>query len=168
MERSEFDYLELEVGDLKLTVGKKGFSWHVEEKPTASQHAIPNQVSSQIAAKPEAIAPEPETHKKPSHLPKRVVSTPIQDGLVPIKATMVGIFYAQSEPGASPFVKNGSIVDENTTVGLIEVMKLFSSIRAGVRGVIEEILVENAQFVEHGQPLFLVKPEQRKEASKKT
>jgi biotin carboxyl carrier protein len=72
---------------------------------------------------------------------------------------MVGTFYAQSEPGAPPYVQLGSTVDEDTTMGLIEVMKVFNAIRAGARGTVAEILVQNAQFVEFGQPLFLIRPE---------
>jgi acetyl-CoA carboxylase biotin carboxyl carrier protein len=52
----------------------------------------------------------------------------------------------------------GSAVTEDTTVGLIEVMKVFNSVRANVRGVIAEVVAQNGQFVEYGQTLFLVRP----------
>jgi len=67
------------------------------------------------------------------------------------------LFYAQSEPGAPPYVKVGDQVEEKTTVGLIEVMKVYSAIHAGVKGEIVDIHVEDAQLVEYGQPLFSVK-----------
>ena len=79
--------------------------------------------------------------------------------MVPVYSPMVGTFYAAPEPSAPPFVELGGKVDEDTTMGLIEVMKVFNSIRSGANGVVAEILVQNAQFVEYGQPLFLIKPD---------
>jgi acetyl-CoA carboxylase biotin carboxyl carrier protein len=72
---------------------------------------------------------------------------------------MVGTFYTTPAPGAPPFVQLGDAVNEEATVGLIEVMKVFNAVTAGVKGVIAEICVQNGQFVEYGQPLFFVKPE---------
>lgn len=72
---------------------------------------------------------------------------------------MVGIFYSAPEPGAKPFVDIGSKVEENTTVELIEVMKVFSAVTSGVKGEISGILVENSQLVEYGQTIILVQPE---------
>ena len=71
---------------------------------------------------------------------------------------MLGTFYRAEAPGAAPFVEVGTRVDGGSTVCLIEVMKMMSSIAAGVEGTIVEVCVENAQLVEHGQPLFRVKP----------
>jgi len=71
---------------------------------------------------------------------------------------MVGTFYITPEPGAPPFVEVGGNIDEDTTVGLIEVMKVFNAIRSGVRGVVEEICIQGGQFVEYGQTIMLVKP----------
>jgi acetyl-CoA carboxylase biotin carboxyl carrier protein len=71
---------------------------------------------------------------------------------------LLGTFYVAPEPGAPPFVKVGATVTEDTTVGLIEVMKVFSSVRAAVNGVVTEVVAQNGQFVEYGQALFLVKP----------
>ena len=84
----------------------------------------------------------------------------VEEGLVPIKAPTVGIFYCAPEPGAKPFVSIGSKVDKNTAVGLIEVMKVYTRIMAGVKGVIKKRLVENAKLVEHGQTIFLVEPDE--------
>ena len=62
------------------------------------------------------------------------------------------------EPGAPPFVTVGQQVTEDTTCGLIEVMKVFNSVRAGVKGTIVEVVAANGGFVEFGQTLFIVKP----------
>ena len=76
-----------------------------------------------------------------------------------INAPMVGTFYISPDPESPPFVEKGARIDEDTTVGLIEVMKVFSAVRAGVNGVIEDILVANAGAIEYGQALFLVRPD---------
>ena len=80
------------------------------------------------------------------------------DGLEEIRTPMVGTFYRAPKPGADPFVKVGSMVEENTVIAIVEVMKLMNSIAAGVKGEVVEILAENAQFVETGQLLMRVKP----------
>ena len=79
-------------------------------------------------------------------------------GLIPIKAVMVGTFYAAAAPDAKPFVQVGSAVDEETDVCVIEAMKVFNTIKAECRGTIARIVAANGQPVEFGQTLFLVKP----------
>ncbi len=76
-----------------------------------------------------------------------------------IVSPMVGTFYGASSPDADNFVKVGSKVNQDTVVCIVEAMKLFNEIEADVKGVIAEVLVENGQLVEYGQPLFLVKAE---------
>ena len=79
-------------------------------------------------------------------------------GLVAIKAEMVGTFYSSPKPGEPAFVSAGSTVDEETTVCVIEAMKNFFPVKAGLRGSIAKILVQNGQTVQFDQALFLVKP----------
>lgn len=76
-----------------------------------------------------------------------------------IDAPMVGVFYRSPEPGAAPYIEVGDRIDADATVGLVEVMKMFNSITAGTSGVVVEILAENEQFVEYGEPLIMVRPE---------
>jgi len=78
--------------------------------------------------------------------------------LVTIEAPMVGTFYAAPSPGADPFVKEGDIIKEGQILCIIEAMKLMNEIESKVHGRIAKILVENAQPVEYGQPLFLIEP----------
>ncbi|HEY1597412.1 MAG TPA: biotin/lipoyl-containing protein [Thermoleophilaceae bacterium] len=75
-----------------------------------------------------------------------------------IDAPMLGTFYRAEAPGAQPFVDVGTKVDADTTVCLIEVMKMMNSIPAGVEGTIVEVCADNAALVEFGQPLFRVEP----------
>lgn len=77
--------------------------------------------------------------------------------LVQIKSPMVGTFYKAIAPEKPPFVKIGDKINEDTVVCIIEAMKLFNEIKAEVNGEIVEILVEEGQLIEYGQPLFLVK-----------
>ena len=71
---------------------------------------------------------------------------------------MVGTYYSSSAPDAPTFVSVGSVVQPSTIVCIIEAMKVFTDIPAGVSGTIAEILVKNGQAVEFGQPLFRVIP----------
>jgi acetyl-CoA carboxylase biotin carboxyl carrier protein len=75
-----------------------------------------------------------------------------------IDAPMLGTFYRAEAPGAAPFVDVGAKVSPDTTVCLIEVMKMMNSIPAGIEGTIVEVCADNAALVEFGQPLFRVEP----------
>ncbi|MFQ5745513.1 MAG: acetyl-CoA carboxylase biotin carboxyl carrier protein [Acidobacteriota bacterium] len=155
MEKSSFDFLELEVGDLKLTVSKSGYKPGASDKNPMPASQTGASAPGESTAVSRATAEERE-RGQPQADGEEIADT---EGLVPITASMVGTFYRAPEPGAPPFVEEGGRVDEDTTVGLIEVMKVFSSVTAGVRGVISKVLVSNAQFVEYGQRLFLVRPD---------
>jgi acetyl-CoA carboxylase biotin carboxyl carrier protein len=79
-------------------------------------------------------------------------------GLVAIESPMVGTFYTSANPDSPTFVQVGATVGADTTVCLIEAMKVFNEIKAEMNGTIERILVENGKPVEFGQKLFLVRP----------
>ncbi|TVQ51628.1 MAG: acetyl-CoA carboxylase biotin carboxyl carrier protein [Phycisphaerales bacterium] len=86
-------------------------------------------------------------------------AAPSDTGLHRIESPMVGTFYTAPNPDAEPFVKVGQQVDSETVVCVIEAMKIFNEIKAECSGTIEKVLVKNAESVEFGQPLFLVKPD---------
>lgn len=73
-----------------------------------------------------------------------------------VKSPMVGTFYRSSAPGAAAFVEVGQTVKEGDTLCIIEAMKLLNEIDADAAGVVTQILVENGQPVEFGQPLFVI------------
>lgn len=83
---------------------------------------------------------------------------PSEAGLAAIESPMVGTFYTSANPDSPPFVQVGATVGPETTVCLIEAMKVFNEIKAETSGVIERILVENGKPVEFGQKLFLIRP----------
>jgi len=80
--------------------------------------------------------------------------------LVKISAPMVGTFYRTPAPDADPFVDTGDHVEPETVVCIIEAMKVMNEIKAETAGTIVEVLVENGEAIEYGQPLFLVKPDE--------
>ncbi len=73
-----------------------------------------------------------------------------------VKAPMVGTFYRSANPGSAPFVEIGQAVKEGEPLCIIEAMKLLNEIEADKSGIIKEILVENGEPVEYGQPLFVI------------
>ncbi len=73
-----------------------------------------------------------------------------------VKSPMVGTFYRSASPGANPFIEIGSVVKEGDTVCIIEAMKILNEIEADKAGTITQILCQNGQAVEYGQPLFVI------------
>ncbi|MCZ6812445.1 MAG: acetyl-CoA carboxylase biotin carboxyl carrier protein subunit [Alphaproteobacteria bacterium] len=144
IERSHFDYFRLQSAELNLTVSKGGYI----PPNSRGAPAPPPPVPAEEVSSPAALEPTP-----------RPEEPPVPDGLQAIAAPMVGTFYRSPEPGADPFVELGARVEADTTVGLVEVMKVFTSVPAGTKGTISEIKVANAQFVEKGTVLFLVTPD---------
>lgn len=151
---STFDYLQLEFGDLKLTLAKGGQGLAPAAAAVAS--APPSGIVSSVAAAPPAAAagssPAPVTAT-----PAAAAAARPDDGTVAIVSPMIGRFYSQSEPGAAPYVSIGSTVGLESTVGLVEAMKMFNAVHAGLAGVITEICVQDAALVEYGQVLFRVR-----------
>ncbi|HEX6176697.1 MAG TPA: acetyl-CoA carboxylase biotin carboxyl carrier protein [Candidatus Binatia bacterium] len=156
IDESKFDYFQLEVGELKITVSK-GEPIPLNSSPqqvVATPPPPPAPVSAKPAAAPAAAAAAPAAQTAPASVEARAAA----EGLLTVTAPLLGTFYVAPEPGAPPFTHVGANVTEDTTVGLIEVMKVFNSVRAGVKGTIVEVVAQNGQFVEYGQTLFLVKP----------
>lgn len=152
IDESKFDYFQLEVGELKITVSKGDPIPIVGTAQPAAIAATPSPApASAVTAKP-----APAATSAPSAASAKPAAIP--DGMLPITAPLLGTFYVAPEPGAPPFVKVGQQITEDTTVGLIEVMKVFNSVRASVKGTIVEVVAQNGQFVEFGQTLYIVKP----------
>ncbi len=134
--------LEITEGDDKVRIVKSGSApqtshvSHVYAAPTTSPMAAP---SPAVESTPIAAAP----------------AAPVAEGKV-VKSPMVGTFYRASAPGADPFVSVGATVSEGQTLCVIEAMKRMNEIPSDVAGTIKEILVENGQPVEFGQPLFVL------------
>ena len=150
----------------ELRIESEGFSLHVRkgggplEAPPAPAEgpAPPPVLAERLAAAPvpvEGPAPAPAPAERPAPAPVPV--EPSVDGLL-IASPMLGTFYRAEGPGRPPFVEVGSRVEPQTTVGIVEVMKMMNSVPAGVAGTVVEVCVENAALVEYGQALFRVEP----------
>jgi acetyl-CoA carboxylase biotin carboxyl carrier protein len=146
IEKSNFDYMQLQVGELKLTVSKGGYIGTAPTAEPAKEQPKPQPAAQTKPAAAKAETPAPAPRVKPTASGHEIT------------APIVGTFYSAPEPGAKPFVEVGAEIDEEATVGLIEVMKVFNAVQSRVRGKIVEVLVQNGQFVEVGQPLFVVTP----------
>ena len=109
-----------------------------------------------VTSAPFAAAPAPAAAAAGGAAPAH--AAPAGPALLEIKSPMVGTFYKSPEPGAEPYVKNGTRVAPGQVVCIIEAMKIMNEIESEVQGVIREVCVENAQPVEFGQVLYRVDP----------
>ncbi|MGD9661388.1 MAG: acetyl-CoA carboxylase biotin carboxyl carrier protein [Porticoccaceae bacterium] len=117
---------------------------------TAAASSVMQPVDSSSASAPQAAAPAPVTAEKPS------APAEISANWEAITAPNLGTFYRSPKPGAAPYVEVGQTVSADTEICLIEVMKLFTSLKAGANGVIRQICVADGDMVEAGQPLFYI------------
>ena len=138
--------LEVTEGEEKVRIVKHGSQPQSSATYMVGAPAAPATAAMAApAAQPGAAAPAVQT----------AADDAILDGEA-VKAPMVGTFYRASAPDADPFVEVGQSVKVGDTLCIIEAMKLMNEIEADVAGVIKEILVENGQPVEFGQPLFVI------------
>ena len=154
IDESDFDELCLETENQKLVLRKKGVVSSIQEIQNINLKPI-------TVGSTESVVSEEETpsggNQECSTEPPSVAH--VEEGLAPVKAPILGIFYTASRPGDPPFVEEGTSVTENDTVCIIEVMKVFNSVSAGVRGEVAKVCVRNGQMVEFGQTLFLIRAE---------
>jgi acetyl-CoA carboxylase biotin carboxyl carrier protein len=139
---SNINEMKFEKDGIVLSLKKAAEVQH-QALPVIQQPVIERQVAPVVAAQ----APVIEAELKQS----------IEENTYVIKAPMVGTFYRSPSPEQPSYVDLGSKIQPNTTVCLLEAMKLFNEIEAEVSGEIIEIHVQAGQLVEFGQPLFTVK-----------
>ena len=154
VDKSSIEELEIENEGARIVIRKPGTAANAAslQMPAQPQAAAADTVQP-LAQTPSEAAPAP-AQNKPIHEDQAAQET---DKLHKITSPMVGTFYAAPAPGAEPYVKIGDKVTEKTVVCIVEAMKLMNEIEAEVKGEIVDVLVENGQLVEFGQPLFLVK-----------
>ncbi|MFY4776261.1 acetyl-CoA carboxylase biotin carboxyl carrier protein [Metabacillus sp. RGM 3146] len=152
IDQSSIDEFTYENEGSKLSL-KKGADLSAAQANLLTQKPAETIVQS---AHPQAAPAAPKESEK-QHEAKEEPSE--KENTVKITSPMVGTFYASSSPDTDVYVSRGSKVKEDSVVCIVEAMKLFNEIEAEVKGEIVEVLVENGQLVEYGQPLFLVKPE---------
>lgn len=139
---THFAEFHLKVGDIEIDLQKK----------SADGAGVPADAKSQPGAVTTAV-PGPAGKRDGTISPAQFAS-----GSILVKSPMVGTFYRAPQPGAKPFAEVGGRVMPDTTVCLIEIMKLMNSIAAGHAGVVTHILAKDAQPVEFGQVLMVIDP----------
>jgi len=135
LEESSFDELDLEIDGLKIRLVRSGDGG----RPG-------NPVTRVDAREPAAKIPNDQ---------KRATAAV---GLVEVRAPLLGTFYRAPKPGAPPFVEVGAQVEADSIIGIIEVMKLMNTVRAGTSGVVREIPARDGALVEYGETLLLIDP----------
>ena len=154
MSENDLTEFKIEAEDMHLCI-RRGSQ---QSAVLAPQAVISAPAVAPVAAAPAAApapapsAPEPSA---PAAAPSPAPAASVDASKI-VESPIVGTFYRSSAPGADAFVKVGSKVDADTTVCIIEAMKVMNEIKAEKSGVIKEILVENGQPVEFGQPLFIL------------
>lgn len=144
MKEHDLTELLLRDGEQRIVL-RRGPKGQMIVSPAAMQAMMP--------AAP-AAAPAPAAPAAPV-----ASAAPAEDaGLVPIRSPMVGTFYSAPDPESKPYISPGSEVGPDSVVCIIEAMKVFNEIKAELAGTVEKVMVQNAQPVEFGQPLFMVRP----------
>lgn len=149
-EQSKWKELELQFGESELFLGKDSSgraSWEARGAGAAriGPAAAPTSDATPLRAAAPAATPRAAS-----------AATGVPDGCVVVTAPSLGTFYRSAKSGSAPFVEIGQRVDEDTELCLVEVMKLFTTLPAGVAGVVREVLAKDGDLVEFGQPLFVV------------
>ena len=161
LKESNFEELHLEMGGLKLMVSKHDSKGIISESRADSSSPAAPLFDNRVSTSKMADAPRP-IEAVPAKAVGREADEPDdfeKEGLVPVYSPMLGTFYRAPSPGASPFVEVGAVVTEEDTLCIIEVMKLYSAIKASLRGRITKVCAKDGQMVEYNQVLFLIEPE---------
>ena len=150
LEESDFLELRLEHEGFKLTLKRAGAPVSGTDSAAAAHAAAASRAAAALPAGALPAAAE---------LPAAARAATADPALIDVTAPLLGIFYRAPRPGAAPYVEVGSVLEEDTVVGIIEVMKLMNSVRAEVRGTVVEILAADGSAVEQGQVLLRVSRE---------
>jgi acetyl-CoA carboxylase biotin carboxyl carrier protein len=154
IDQSSLHELEIQNEGYKLTIRKPNKTESLFVSSAPPQYALPVQAAAQQLQQTSGAHPMPDA---------AIYGTDTKNmenaNLHKIISPMVGTFYQSPSPDADAYVTAGSKVKEKTVVCIVEAMKLMNEIEAEINGEIVEVLVENGQLVEYGQPLFLVRPE---------
>ena len=142
VETSKFDELSLDIDGVKLRLRREGASGKVARSAAIAPTPAP------VAAGP-VVAADPVVTAGPV-----VAAGPVDANVSDILSPMLGTFYRAPKPGSAPFVEIGAAVDEDSVIAIIEVMKLMNTVRAGVKGVITQILPADETLVEFGEVLM--------------
>jgi len=136
----------------ELDLRMEGFELYLSKDPSRRR----DRSASAPRARAEAVSDGPALVSAPPSASANAAAVPAH--WVAVKAPNLGTFYRAPKPGAAPYVQVGQSVMPETEVCLIEVMKLFTSVRAGITGTVRQIVVQDAEMVEHDQVLLYIEP----------
>ena len=166
LEESDFLELRIEHEGFKLTLKRAGARGaRTDDAVAVSPGAIgaPPAATARRSSAVASVAPQASWSAGTSApVSREAVVEPEARGdpsLIDVTAPLLGIFYRAPRPGDAPYIEVGSVLQEDTVIGIIEVMKLMNSVRAEVRGTVVEILAEDGSAVEEGQVLLRVSRE---------
>ncbi len=148
---------------LKLmdTHGLTEFTLEKEDEKLVLRRDLIGPAPQQIIHAPAPVAPAPVAAAPAAAAPVEAApaSPPAEDSnFITIESPMVGTFYTAASPDSEPYIQVGQSVGPDTTVCIVEAMKIMNEIKAEVSGTIEQVCVQNGQPVEFGQALFKVRP----------
>ena len=153
VDQSTLDEFVVEVGDLRVEVRRKGAVPAAPGATAAPAPAVPDAPASSLPAPaPPAVA---EQDGGPAAAPGEPA---LDEGQVAVRSPMVGTFYRRPSPDEPPYVEVGSEVEVDAPLGLVEVMKLYTTIHAKTPGRIARICASDAELVEYDQVLFIIDP----------
>lgn len=138
---------------VELEIKKEGFQIRIRKEDKSE---VPVQIAESVATAPivSAMSAAPT-----SSATGELSAEPEKDsGYIEVVAPMVGTFYRAPAPDAAPYVQVGDSISDGQTLFIIEAMKMMNEVESEVKGVVKEVLVENGQAVEFGQPLLLIDP----------
>jgi len=147
---SDWDEMHLEMEGLELFLSN--------DPQARTVAATTHPVAAAIAHAAPAPAPQGMGHIAPPPAPHAAPPSDVPAHWVAVTAPNLGTFYRAPKPGAAPYVELGQDVSADTEICLIEVMKLFTAVRAGKTGIVRRICVADAEMVEYGQTLFYIEP----------
>ncbi|MFF4414335.1 acetyl-CoA carboxylase biotin carboxyl carrier protein [Streptosporangium sp. NPDC001559] len=152
LDKTEFTQFRFEKGDLRIAVSRGG-----APLDPAAQATPP---ASAVATVPvSAQAPTPSTVRQavPMASAADFDESRLSADEVVVRAPLLGTLYRSPKPGEPPFVEVGDKVEPDSALCIVEVMKLMNSVTAGVAGEISQVLASDAELVEFGQPLFVIR-----------
>lgn len=145
--RSEWEEMHLKTADIEVFLSNDP-----QARSPSPDDVAPVRIQTQVGTAEAALAAA-----APS-IAGAVESVVVADGMVAVRAPNLGTFYRAPKPGAPPYVEVGQSISATTEVCLIEVMKLFTPVKAGVDGIVREVCVNDGDMIEYEQILVIIEP----------
>lgn len=172
---SSFDYLTLELPGMKLTLGtgpapmpnssgpnSSGPNLPKSNLPGSTDRGVASSLTPTADQQPAADAsqdPASSTAQSGADAtPTPSAASDVDDGSVAVTAPTMGTFYSRPDPSSPTYAEVGATIDADDTVGLIEIMKVFNTVNAGVSGIVTEVCAADGEAVEFGQIIIRIRP----------